>query len=117
MTEQTAPTTITLAGHEVGFIKPNQGQLEAMIRIMRTIERGGDDEQRDFWQKQIARVGTLLESLIAEKDRELVDELYLTGQVNSNMLFEAILSQMRVADKPLTLDTPVNTAKPRVRRK
>lgn len=86
--------TIILAGRVVGFTYPTQGQIEAMIRIGRTMQRGADDEPNEFWLKQIDRIGTLLESLIAEGDRELVDQLYLTGKIDHSALLAAILGKV-----------------------
>lgn len=86
--------TIVLAGRVIGFIRPTQGQLEAMIRISRTIARGTDDDTQEFWEKQIDRIGTLLESLVEEKDRDLVDELYLTGKIDHGALMSAIMGKI-----------------------
>jgi hypothetical protein len=87
-------STIILAGRIVGFIRPTQGQMESMVRIGKTIQRGTDDDSGDFYITQIHRVGLLLESLIAEKDRELVDELYLTGQIDHAQLMTAIMNKI-----------------------
>lgn len=87
--------TIILAGRVIGFIPPTQGQLEAMIRIGRTMQRGTDDDSNEFWVKQIDRIGTLLESLITESDRDLVDDLYLTGKISHSDLLKAIMAKVR----------------------
>lgn len=87
-------STIVLAGRVVGFIPPTQGQMESMVRIGRTIQRGTDDDSNEFYLTQINRVGILLESLIAEKDRELVDELYLTGKIDHATLMTAIMNKI-----------------------
>lgn len=92
MTE--SDNTIILAGRVVGFIPPTEGQIQAMIRIGKTIQKGADDEARDFWVTQINRIGTLLESLIAPADRELVDELYLTGKIDHTVLLSAIMGKI-----------------------
>lgn len=89
-----AEQTITLAGRVVGFIHPTQGQIEAMVRIGRTIQRGTDDDNNEFYLTQINRVGMLLESMIAEKDRELVDELYLTGKIDHATLMTTIMNKI-----------------------
>jgi hypothetical protein len=86
--------TIVLAGRVVGFMRPTQGQMESMVRIGKTIQRGTDDDSNDFYITQIHRVGLLLESLIAEKDRELVDELYLTGKIDHATLMTAIVEKI-----------------------
>ena len=111
--------TIILAGRVVGFIPPTQGQMEAMIRIGRTIARGTDDDTMEFWHKQVDRVGTLLDSLIAEGDRDLVDQLYLTGKIDHSTLLRAILAKInsnaeQSEDKAIA-KAKANTA--RVRRK
>lgn len=87
--------TIILAGRVVGFIPPTQGQVEAMIRIARTMQRGTDDETNEFWHKQIDRIGTLLDSMIAEGDRDLVDDLYLTGKIDHATLMKAIMTKVK----------------------
>lgn len=86
--------TIILAGRVIGFTPPTQGQLEAMVRIGRTIRSSTDDDLSEFWQTQINRIGTLLESLINEADREIVFELYLTGKVDHSAVLTAILGKM-----------------------
>lgn len=119
MTEQSAPKTIIIAGRVLGFTPPTQGQLESMVRIARTLQRGTDDDSKEFWQTQIYRVGTLLESLINEGDRETLDELYLTGKTNSNELMAAILAALKLdeaADAELAPETPKKANKARVRR-
>ena len=86
--------TIILAGRVVGFVHPTQGQIEALIRISHTLTGGVDDAKQDFWIKQIQRIGTLLESLIAEKDRDLVEDLYLTGKIDHSTLLTTILNKI-----------------------
>lgn len=86
--------TIILAGRIVGFTPPTQGQLEAMVRIGRTIRSSTDDDKTEFWQTQINRIGTLLEALIIEGDREMVFDLYLNGKVDHSTLLGAILAKV-----------------------
>lgn len=86
--------TIILAGRVVGFIHPTQGQIEAMVRIAHTLQAGGDDSKQDFWIKQIHRIGTLLDSLIVEGDRDLVEQLYLTGKIDHATLLGEILKKI-----------------------
>ena len=112
--------TIILAGRVVGFIPPTQGQLEIMIRIGRTIRSSTDDDLAEFWQTQINRIGVLLESLIAEGDREIVDNLYLTGKVDHSTLLGAILAKVKAnsdasPDKPAK--SPAKASPVRVQRK
>jgi hypothetical protein len=114
-----ADNTIILAGRVIGFIPPTQGQMESMIRISRTIARGTDDDTAEFWHKQVDRIGTLLESLIAEGDRETVDQLYLTGKIDHATLMRTIMAKINSAaqeseDKAIA-KAKANTA--RVRRK
>jgi hypothetical protein len=87
--------TIILGGRIVGFTPPTQGQLEIMVRIGRTIRASTDDDVSEFWQIQINRIGILLESLIAEADRDIVDTLYLTGKIDHNVLLGAILAKVK----------------------
>lgn len=94
MTEEKTENVIILAGRLVGFTPPTQGQLEAMVRISRTMQAGADDDRSEFWIKQISRIGTLLESMINEADRDLVDELYLTGKIDHTTLLTAILTKV-----------------------
>lgn len=93
MSDETA-NTIILAGRVIGFIHPTQGQIEALIRISHTLQSGTDDSQQEFWIKQIRRIGTLLDSLIAEADQELVEDLYLTGKISHSDLLTAILTKI-----------------------
>lgn len=86
--------TIILGGRVVGFTAPTQGQMEAMIRIGRTIKSSTDDDLSDFWQVQINRIGTLLESLIDEADREVVFDLYLTGKIDHSTVLGEILKKI-----------------------
>ena len=86
--------TIILAGRVIGFIHPTQGQMEIMLRIANTIHLGPEDDKGGFYAKQIDRIGTLLEAMIAEPDRDLVDNLYLTGKINHSMLLGAILAKV-----------------------
>lgn len=94
MSETDDKNTLILAGRVVAFIPPTQGQIEAMIRIGRSVRRGDDDADPEFWIKQIDRIGTLLESLIAEGDRDTVDELYLTGKISHADLLTQILRKV-----------------------
>lgn len=105
-----ADNTIILAGRVVGFIKPTTGQLESMVRIARSLQRGTDDEPSDFWVKQIDRIGTLLESMIAEGDRDTVDHLYLTGKLSHGELLKAILDKMGESTVPTEAKTKAKTA-------
>lgn len=93
MTEQTEQLTILLAGRIIGITRPTQGQFEAMARISRTVAMGTDDDDMAFWTKQVARVGTLIEALIIETDRDLVDELFLTGKIDQNDLLRAMFAK------------------------
>lgn len=87
--------TIILAGRVIQFIPPTQGQVEQMVRIARSTQRGGDDAPSDFWVKQIGRIGDLLEQMIAEGDRETVEDLYVAGKLDHTALVAAILTKVR----------------------
>lgn len=91
---ETDENTLILAGRVVRFTPPTSGQIEAMIRIGRSVNKGTDDQPNDFWVKQIDRIGTLLDSMIAEGDRDTVDELYLTGKIDHTMLLTAIMKKV-----------------------
>lgn len=86
--------TLILAGRVVGFIPPTQGQIEAMIRIVRSTQKGADDQPSDFWIKQIGRVGDLLEQMIVEGDREAVEDLYVSGKLDHSSLISAIMAKV-----------------------
>lgn len=92
--EKVHENTIELAGKTIRFIRPTQGQIEAMVRIGYGLRRMGEDGPNDFWIKQLDRMGTLMESLIHEDDRDTVDMLYLTGQVEHVTLLKAIMGQL-----------------------
>lgn len=87
--------TIILAGRAIAFIRPTEGQIQAMLRIMRAIRNGPDDAPADFWMKQMERVGVLLDSLIAPGDQDVVDELYLTGKISHVDLINAIFGKIK----------------------
>lgn len=102
--------TVILAGRVIRFIPPTTGQIEAMIRIGRSIRKGTDDQPNDFWVTQIDRIGTLLESMIAEGDRETVDELYLTGKIDHSALLTAIMKTVE-ANAEKSEDKAIDKAK------
>lgn len=102
MTDVEYRTTI-VAGRAILVREPTGGQYEAMARIARTIDRGADDSKAEFWMTQVDRLGTLMESLIAEGDRVTVDQLVLTGKLNSTELLKALLEPW--ADAPKTNGT------------
>lgn len=108
--------TIILAGRVVGFIPPTQGQIESMVRIAKTLQRGTDDSPSDFWVTQIHRIGTLIDSLIAETDRELVDELYLTGKISSMEALQAIMGKVNANAEASENKAIAKASKTRVRR-
>lgn len=109
--------TIILAGRIIGFVPPTMGQIESMVRLARTLERGADDSPVDFWVTQISRLGMLIDSLIIEGDRDLVDELYLTGKISSLEALEAIMKKVN-ANAVVSEDKAVGKAsKVRVQRK
>lgn len=95
-----------VAGHEVGVTAPTRGQFEAMLRMRNTLLRGTDDERHEFYVKQLDRIGTLLESLIAESDRDLVDTLVLTGKVDLVSLMGAVFEAL----KPIEEAAPAKAA-------
>lgn len=102
--------TIILAGRVVGFTPPTQGQLEAMVRIGRTIRSSTDDSATEFWQTQINRIGILLESLISEADRDIVFDLYLTGKIDHSSVLAAILTKVN-ANAEASEDKAIEKAK------
>lgn len=102
--------TIILAGRVIGFKRPTQGQLEAMVRIGRTIRSSTDDDKTEFWQTQINRIGTLIEALIIEADREIVFDLYLNGRVDHSIVLAAILGKVN-ADAEASEDKAIAKAK------
>lgn len=104
------PNTLVLAGRVVGFTPPTQGQLEAMIRIGRTLKSGTDDDNSEFWQIQIHRIGKLLFAMIAEGDRDTVEDLYLEGKVDHQAVLSAILAKMN-ADAVDSEDKAIAKAK------
>lgn len=109
-------STIILAGRVIGFTPPTQGQIEAMARIGKTLQRGSDDEPSDFWITQLDRIGRLLEAMINPADRELVDDLYLTGKIDHNDLLGAIMTKVK-ATAPAATEAATKANKARVQRK
>lgn len=109
MTDNKTGKTILVGGRILGFTPPKQGHLESMVRISRSIKSGTDDDSSEFWQKQVYRIGTLIESLIDEGDRELLDELMLTGKTNTNELLAAIFDALK-EDEPVKAAGPAKKA-------
>jgi hypothetical protein len=71
MSEEKAPENImVLAGKSIRFTRPTDGQVQALIRIGFGLKRMDDSTPKDFWVKQLDRMGTLLESLIHEDEKE-----------------------------------------------
>lgn len=96
MTEKAVPLNdkyrvALIGGRMISVSRPTDGQYEALARIARTIGRGTDDDKADFWAKQVDRLGILMESLIAEGDRDLADQLVLTGKTTMVEMLKAIL--------------------------
>jgi hypothetical protein len=95
MSEEKAPENIrVLAGKSIRFTRPTDGQVQALIRIGFGLKRMDDSTPKDFWVKQLDRMGTLLESLIHEDDRDAVDQMYLTGQVDHTELIRAVMGTL-----------------------
>lgn len=93
--KKSEPRTAIVGGRVIGVLEPTEGQWEAIIRIQKTLARSTDDDTTEFYAKQIDRVGTLLENLIEEKDRDLVDQLFLTGKISSTDLMSAIFGALK----------------------
>lgn len=87
--------TAIVAGRIIGILMPTDGQWEALVRIQKTLMRATDDDTTEFYAKQVDRIGTLLENLVEEKDRDLVDQLFLTGKISSSELMLAIFNAIR----------------------
>lgn len=116
MTEPDTDNTIILAGRVVRFTPPTQGQIESMVRIARTLREGPEDAPTEFWVTQVSRIGLLIDSLIAEGDRETVDTLYLTGKISAADALKAIIEKTNANAKNSEQQTVVKANKTRVRR-
>lgn len=114
-TEEYAP--VTIGGRIIGVRKPTSGQFEAMARIARTISRGTDDDRADFWMTQVDRLGTLLESLIAEDDRDIVDRMFLEGKIETKDLLSVMFSAWKTDDTEGQDKPKAKASTTRVRRK
>lgn len=86
---------VLIGGRIVGVTKPTDGQYEALVRIQHALSRGSEDSPAEFWKKQISRIGTLLDSLIVEADRETVDDMFLTGKIDTSELLHAIFTAFK----------------------
>lgn len=102
--------SIVLAGRVFGFTPPTQGQLEAMIRIGRTLKAGTDDDASEFWQVQIHRIGKLIYAMVNEGDHEVLEDLYLEGKVDHQAVLAAILTKMN-SDAEASEDAAIAKAK------
>lgn len=94
--------TVDIGGRQISLTKPNEGQMEMLARIQRTLARGTDDSKADFWAKQVDRLGTLLDSLMTEDDLDIVEQMLLKGQISHvdilNGVFE-VLTQAAQAEE------------------
>jgi|SRR5688572_12917611 len=102
--------TIIVAGRVLGFTPPTQGQLEAMIRIGKTLKSGADDEDVEFWQTQIHRIGKLIFGMVNEGDHEVLEDLYLAGKADNQIVLAAILTKVN-ADAVASEDKAIAKAK------
>jgi hypothetical protein len=103
---------VLIGGRMILVSKPSEGQYEALARISRTIARGTDDDQAEFWSKQVDRIGTLMESLIAEDEVDIVDQMVLTGKTTMSEMLKAILGAWDTADdKPTQAKASANRVK------
>lgn len=116
MTQTPEPKTAIVAGRVIGVLAPTDGQYETLARMARTLARGDDDNRAEFWGKQIDRLGTLMESLIAEGDRDTVDQLFLQGKLDHLTLLRAIFEALKPAEEVKPVKA-VKAAKASVRRK
>lgn len=87
--------TFDLDGLTVRFLRPTQGQIEAMIRIARSTKQAEDAKDAEFWVRQVGRVGDLLEQMIHPDDREAVEDLYIAGKLDHTTLLTAILKTVQ----------------------
>lgn len=108
--------TAIVAGRVIGVLEPTPGQYETLARMARALTRGDDDNKAEFWAKQIDRLGTLMESLIAEGDRDAVDQLFLQGKIDHLTLLRAIFAALKPAEE-VKPSKAVKVAKASVRRK
>jgi hypothetical protein len=116
MTDTAGPKTAIVAGRVIGILTPTDGQFETLARMARTLTRGDDDNRAEFWGKQIDRLGTLMESLIAEGDRDTVDQLFLRGKLDHLTLLQAIFGALKPVEEVKPAKA-VKAARASVRRK
>lgn len=87
--------SVVLAGKTIRLIRPSQGQLEQLIRIGRSINRGSEQAPDGFYTKQVGRIGDVIDQLIVEEDRDMVDDLYAAGLIDHTELLTAVLSKVK----------------------
>lgn len=69
-----------------------QGQIEALFRIQRSIAVAGDRDN-SFYGRQLGRLGDLIDSLfVSDEDRDLIDSMFLTGKIETNKLLNAVFA-------------------------
>lgn len=110
MGEEKTYETADLAGMQMRFTRPTQGQIESLSRIGYTLRNMGEDSPNDFVTKQLNRMGILLDSLIHPDDADAVDLLYLTGKVSHGDLIRAIMGKLE-ADATESEDKAIAKAK------
>jgi hypothetical protein len=79
-----------LGGRYITFSQPTEGQLEMLARIQRAISRGSDDAPGEFWAKQISRLGDLLDALMSDTDRDIVEAMMIAGKISSIDILQAL---------------------------
>jgi hypothetical protein len=81
---------VDLADTTVRVRKPTDSQINNMLRISSSLA-SSQEMSSDFFVRQINRLGTILDSLIHADDRDTVDNMVLTGQIEETALIVTIL--------------------------
>jgi hypothetical protein len=103
---------VELGGRMITFLKPTDGQLELLARVKRTLARGTDDAPADFWATQIDRLGQLLDNLIVEADRDIVEKMIIEGKIGSVEILQALFASIHQNEQVKTTTTgPVAAVK------
>lgn len=96
-----------LGGRFITFAEPTGGQLEMLARIQRAISRGSDDAPGEFWAKQISRLGDLLDALMSDTDKEIVEDMMIAGKISSVDILRALFEALE-QDKQELVSAPTN---------
>lgn len=93
-------TTITIADQTFTIKAMEDGQVESLFRIWRSIGAAGEADGT-FYARQLGRLGDLIDNLLAtQADVDRLDRMFLAGKVSTMELVKLILAAYSQAGTP-----------------